>query len=486
MQVGQETRPTRKERARGVGRRSAIVTGVAVLAVVVTAGAGGFGPSPTAGAAGTTSGPVATATTIVGAGTPGASGSASAVAAPVTVSAPTTTLSASAGASTTSTTNAGRATASLPVTTPGSTPTTSPATGTTSSRSAPTAPVPTTVAAVAGTSVSRQLLASVNDTCTHPATPALQEYLDSLPAGSTFTPASTACYLVPDGIVLSQPISIVGGTFYDPTAVSHTAHRLDGRIYNVGLEPIILIQDTSDVSLSSVTVLGVNTLGTYHSLLVGQAGVKIESSTGVTLTGVTARNTFGDGLELMADLSDRIGTPVSGLTVNGFTTIDAGRQGVTVGEVENSTLNDVDIVTPADSGFDFETDTPGLGSGYLTISNCQNDKNFNLIETFNGPVTVTDCTGFQEVRLWSPNSSSPITFQGGSMTCKRSSPQPCVSQTGGVMTFDGVTIGRLAGTGTVRTPAWGVDTDGTLDFINSPIPDPFGTATPGSTVTFST
>ena len=116
--------------------------------------------------------------------------------------------------------------------------------------------------------------------CAAPATPALQTNLDALPSGAVYRSSAMACYEVTNGIVLHKPISIIGGTFYDPS----TARPAVG-----GLKPIILIQDASQVTISGVTVLGANAYGNYRPLLVDEAGVKLESSTNVTLAGITTR-----------------------------------------------------------------------------------------------------------------------------------------------------------------------------------------------------
>jgi len=308
-------------------------------------------------------------------------------------------------------------------------------------------------------------------TCSRPATPGLQTYLDSLPAGSVFRSSTTACYEVPSGIVLRKAITIIGGTFYDPTTVKPTGPGYDG------MKPIILLKDASHVTLSDLAVLGANTTGVYHSSMVGEAGVKLEATTDVTITGVTAKDTWGDGLELVGNHH-----PVTGLTVDGFTTTDAGRQGVTLAEVSGASLDHVHVVSPADSGFDFESDLPGLGSDNVSISNCTDDKGFNLIEFFSGPITITNCTGFHHVSLGSPHSNAPISFVGGHLTCKRIDPQPCIRQNGGSLRFTGVTIDRMAGIDKIKEPLWSVDSGGKLVFVASQIQSAFGSVANAASV----
>ncbi len=322
--------------------------------------------------------------------------------------------------------------------------------------------------------------ASFDPTCTKSALPNLQDYINSLPAGSVFQSSTTACYLVPDGILLSKPITIIGGTFYDPLVERLTNVRPYG-----ALHPIIFIKNTSHVTLSGVSVLGANTNGGYHADLVGEAGVKIMSSSDLVLTGVSAKNTFGDGLELVADFTDHINTPVNRLSVDGFTTIDAGRQGITVAELTNSTLNNLNVISPADSGIDFESDLPYQGSGNVAITNCVNEAGFNMVEYYTGPITVTNCTGFHHVTLRTDQKITPITFVGGTLTCKRAVPQPCIDVTGGSLTFTGVTIARMPGVIKISTPVWSVERAGTLRFDRSPIETGFGTVIDTASVNFT-
>ena len=377
----------------------------------------------------------------------------------VTTVAPTTRPAASTSTIVTTTTTAPPAPTTPSTSTPTSTSTTSTSSPTTTTVPAPPAKL------------------TLDATCTTPVASVLQQYFDSLPAGSTFQSSTTACYLVPGGFRITKPLTIIGGTFYDPTTEKPT-----GPGYN-GMKPIIFIKSTSDVTLSNLTVLGANTTGVFHSSMVGQAGVKVTSSARVTITDVTAKDTWGDGLELWSDFVPRQPrVMVTDLKVDGFTTIDAGRVGVTVATVSGGVLNNVDVISPGMSGFDFESDLPGIGSGNVAITNCTNDHGFSFVEYLTGPITVTNCTGFHHVTLGSINSDQPVTFNGGSMLCKRADPVPCIKQNGGKMRFVGTSISRMNGTIGVSTPMWSVDTGGSLTFAQTTRVLPFGVTANGATV----
>ncbi|MEI7858678.1 MAG: hypothetical protein WCI26_02500 [Acidimicrobiales bacterium] len=403
---------------------------------------------------------------------------------PTTVTTTTVTRVTPTTTGTTGTTQPIKATTTTTTTTVPVAPTTTAPTTTAPTTTAPTTtrsdPKPTPKTTTTTTTAPSPGPASFDPTCTKSALPNLQDYINSLPAGSVFQSSTTACYLVPDGILLSKPITIIGGTFYDPLVERLTNVRPYG-----ALHPIILIKNTSHVTLSGVSVLGANTIGGYHADLVGEAGVKIMSSSDLVLTGVSAKNTFGDGLELVANFTDHINTPVNRLSVDGFTTINAGRQGITVAELTNSTLNNLNVISPAASGIDFESDLPYQGSGNVAITNCVNEAGFNMVEYYTGPITITNCTGFHHVTLRTDQKVTPITFVGGTLTCKRAVPQPCIDVTGGSLTFTGVTIARMPGVLKISTPVWSVERAGTLRFDRSPIETGFGTVLDAASVNFA-
>jgi len=454
---------------------------LAALAALSSAGLAAILPDATAGAAtgkiSASSVPVTTTTTVVSPAV-----TVTTTTTPRSVTTTTTTVAKLPTTVTTTTVTKVTPTTSVPSTT-----TTQPVRSTTTTTTVPVVPTtttpPTTRPAPKTTTTTTAPSPGPNSfdpTCTKSALPNLQDYLNSLPAGSVFQSSTTACYLVPDGILLTKPITIIGGTFYDPLVERLTNVRPYG-----ALHPIILIKNTSKVTLSGLSVLGANTNGGYHADLVGEAGVKIMSSSDLTLTGITAKNTFGDGLELVANFTDHINTPVTRLSVDGYTTINAGRQGITVAELTNSTLNNVTVISPGSTGFDFESDLPGQGSGNVTISNCVNDHGFNLTEFFTGPITIANCTGFHHVTLRTSANSAPITFVGGTLSCRRADPQPCIDQTGGSLAFTGVNIARMAGVMKITQPVWSVDQAGALRFERSPIEAPFGTAVNAASVKFA-
>jgi hypothetical protein len=324
-------------------------------------------------------------------------------------------------------------------------------------------------------------LTSIAADCSTDVSASLGAYLDSLPSGATFTSPSSACYLVNEGLKIIQPLSIVGGTFRNgSTTKTPTGYA--------GLKPVIKILDTSNVTLTNLLLEGANPTGAYHAQLDTGAGVKVISSANVTLTNITTENTFGDGLELVGDLPNHISTPDTGLVVDGFTTVNAGRQGVTLADVYGATMTDIHIVSPAASGFAFESDEAGMGSGNVAISNCTYVSGIYLVEYLTGPITFTNCSGLSHVQLGLPrgvHSQQPVTFVGGELICQDRNPRPCIDQWGGNLTFSHSAIVRRKPGKSYTEPIWSVNTGGHLAFVATTIMGPFGSNDVTSTVTIT-
>ena len=102
-----------------------------------------------------------------------------------------------------------------------------------------------------------------------------------------------ACYQVDEGITITHPLVINGGTFKDLTDSGTGKHQ--------GYHPIIEVREGDDVTLENLTVEGEHTSKGFTGGKVGEAGIKVLPSSDVTITNVIAEYTFGDGLELVAD-----------------------------------------------------------------------------------------------------------------------------------------------------------------------------------------
>jgi hypothetical protein len=224
---------------------------------------------------------------------------------------------------------------------------------------------------------------------------------------------------------------------------------LDDYVSTAPIKPIIEVENTSNVTLSDITVNGANTGGGYHQALVGGAGFDVRSVAGLTLTNDSTNDTYGDGLTLFfSDQNHR--QPDTNVTVNGLTITSAGRQGITPGDVAGTgnTFTNVDIVSSADDSIDFESDLKNVGDGTLTFTNLQSQKLINIIEPY-AELTFANASAGRMVM--GGNAADTVSYSG-SFTCTRRAPiGACVLVTGGTLDLN-ATFSRIPGTNTPTTP----------------------------------
>jgi hypothetical protein len=170
---------------------------------------------------------------------------------------------------------------------------------------------------------------SVTANCSVDVSKPLRKWLKSLPAGTTVVAPANACYLVNEGIRLSDPkdLTIYGATFMDKTAAPGPRRLKKGA-------PVFTVIKGSGVTLEAMHIVGANP-GGYHPALAFAGGIELEGTAGATIRGVTISNTFGDGITL-APLrggsdhnSGAIVAPASTVVIRDVTVKDVGRQGIT-------------------------------------------------------------------------------------------------------------------------------------------------------------
>jgi hypothetical protein len=301
--------------------------------------------------------------------------------------------------------------------------------------------------------------------------------IEALPVGGVFH--GSGCYETA-GILITKPVTIDGGTYNDP---------VDTNTGPGSVMPIIRIKNTMDVTIENVVLNGTNVVGGYHAKLVNQAGLDILSSSGVKILNVATNETFGDGMTLFSQFGvDK--APVTDLYVNGLTITKAGRQGITMGYVENSTLDNVNLVSAADVGWDFESDLAHVGSGNVTINDAHNQKGIRFVEDLQGPITFNDCQCVRHIHMLNDAALSGqlVTFSGGTLVLNRDTDTGCnvsgIRIAGpGRMEFENMVITRNWGLWAIKGPAISVTDGGHLTMINSPLPAPVGGADATSTVT---
>ena len=318
--------------------------------------------------------------------------------------------------------------------------------------------------------------------CSTDVSGALDRYLNALPDGAVFASPASACYLVDKGITITHPLDIIGGEFKDES--STLPPRVPGRA-PPALHPIVLIDQTSDVNVEGVNLVGADPSGVFDPHLVGQAGIDIRSSSNVTITNVTTLDTFGDGLTIFV-------APGEGrcrnIAVDGMTITRAGRQGITPAFVTGASFTHVNINSVADSAWDFESDLPGIGSGDITISDSRWRGAVNVVEPITGPVTFTRDTGRGYFVLNDGAGSKPVYVSHSTLLLPaydNGYPAAGVVVDGGSLTFSDDHLGRIPSWTAPTGPAWHVNANGHLTFTHSVVDAPLGSASRGSVVTFT-
>ena len=263
---------------------------------------------------------------------------------------------------------------------------------------------------------------------------------------------------------------------------------IDGGVYESTntRAPVIDSKATTGVTVEDVTTIGGDPSGTYVPANVQQAGIELQSTTGTKLVDDATENTWGDGLELWTD-EPTTGKNVGQLTVDGYTVTQAGRQCVTFGFTYNVTMTGVNCVSQADDAFDFESDLPGIGNGYVTVTD-SSGRYWSDSAASLGPITFTDDHISELVWDSSAANGYPVTFTGGTMVVQRSPhgrPGGQVTASNHAsLTLSSVAVSSLPGSGAIVGCAWKVVGDSHLTLANSPIATPpRGCVDPGSTLT---
>jgi hypothetical protein len=294
-------------------------------------------------------------------------------------------------------------------------------------------------------------LSSIASDCSVDVSAPLTAYLASLPDGAVFSSPMGACYQVDEGITITHPLVITGGTFKDLTDSGTGKH--------LGYHPIIAVREADGVTLENLTVEGEHTSKGFGGGKDGEAGIKVYSSSDVTITNVLAEDTFGDGLELVADfgrnwsLGGPVKTPDSDITVNEFISYLSGRTGITPAEVVNSTFTNVYLYLNATRSIDFESDVPLHGSGNLTFNNVVAWHGINMIEALSGPITF-DHTAMGGRFVLAESTGEPVSYSNGSFTCERMAPGACVTVKVGELDLSNTPLYYVSGTSKISEPGY--------------------------------
>ncbi len=179
----------------------------------------------------------------------------------------------------------------------------------------------------------------------------LNTFLASQSAGTTIAFPEHGRYRI-EGVVLASGLQDVtieghGSTLFATTDGSGGPPPFyNYRAHWPRLREHVEIRDSQRVTVHDLTVEGPNRDGTFRAELEGQAAFVVTRSSGVTLDGITARATYGDGVYVVGGSVD--------VTVRRCVLDHNGRQGVAVVDGDNVTVEECTIRSTGRSVIDLE------------------------------------------------------------------------------------------------------------------------------------
>jgi len=179
----------------------------------------------------------------------------------------------------------------------------------------------------------------------------IMAWLSTVPDGSTVQFGADRCYGQESTVTLTDrnglTIDAQGSEFRALTPGG--SHRANWRFVR-----------GRNLSVRNMAVRGSNPQGRYDPALQWQHGYSVEGVQGMTLSGVTARETWGDGVDLWRGASSPTcgddASSARNVLIAGALLERIGRQGLAVVDAEQVTLQDSTVGPVAWANVDIETD----------------------------------------------------------------------------------------------------------------------------------
>jgi hypothetical protein len=218
---------------------------------------------------------------------------------------------------------------------------------------------PTTLTAALYSCSGNTVPPSIASNCSVDVTSALTNFINSVPDNSTITFALNGCYLVQGTLQFS---SRNGLTFEGNGASIKATTVADGQRahwrFLLG----------SNITFHNMTIVGPNTAGSNPGgPLEWQHGLDLRGVTGATVSAMTIRNVYGDGLYVGLGLDGTTWT--TGVNAHDNLIQDTGRNGVSVTAGKNVTLDHNTYTRPGSSGVDIEPNGLPGGGENVSITN---------------------------------------------------------------------------------------------------------------------
>jgi hypothetical protein len=205
--------------------------------------------------------------------------------------------------------------------------------------------------------------------CSQDVSKPLKKWLNQLPANSTVLVSAQACYQVDKALKLKKPtgLTIYGGTFTNDVNTPSKKNSLGQYVFDV--------VGGSNITLESMKINGQNP-GGYDPKLAFAGGIDFEGTAGITITGVTISNTFGDGITLSPlrggadNNSGTILAPPKKAVIQGVSISGAGRHGIAIASASGVQVSNLIVQNPGIDTIDIEADQHNEGADNVTIDGC--------------------------------------------------------------------------------------------------------------------
>ena len=173
-------------------------------------------------------------------------------------------------------------------------------------------------------------------------------------------------------------------------------------------KPVNLLADLNNTdsivvgpAKSQINMYNINTYGNsfnsyYMPRMVSGYGFNLVSVDSVYVNSCKARYVNGDGLAVFLSQGNSEFGNCSSIHVNSFAADNAGRCIMSIGAIDDRVgynfFTDINMgYNSGLAGFDFESDLPFVGVGYLDFARCVLSSGFHLITSVLGPMNLIDC-----------------------------------------------------------------------------------------------
>jgi hypothetical protein len=239
-------------------------------------------------------------------------------------------------------------------------------------------------------------------------------------------------YEVDKGIRINgaQDFTIENGSFYNAENPNTIAYGGTPTLYLAGAgaysrSPIA----PADDSLEDLTIEGTYPGGGLRADMANAAGVRTDGVRNLTISDVTTKSTWGDGLHLAPFLAGpKSGDhgDTSGLVEN-VTTDHTGRCGIAPIGVDNLTIDDASMTGTGYCAVDMEVDSGNTPVKAVTFNGLTTDS-FVELDGVEGPVAINDwtVTANSSPDLLDISDATPLTIDGADVDCAQGYHYPCL------------------------------------------------------------